>query len=525
MSLFSALTPGRVFAGDYVILSRLREGGMGAVFTAEQRSTQKKRALKLMLPNLVGDAKLRERFVREAQIGSQIDSEHVVEVVGAGIDADTGMPWLAMELLDGEELGVYADRKGCLPAAEVVTLMTQLCHALAAAHAVGIVHRDLKPENLFLAKVRRAGSSSILKILDFGIAKLTADAKTKATDTIGSPLWMAPEQSQRGSGITPAADIWALGLIVFRLLTGKVFWLSAEDENASQMTLLREIVFEPMPLASERRTALRAPGALPAGFDAWFARACAKEPKERFNDVSEALRELAACLAPVVHAAPAPSATVSAEPIAPIALARADELSLLPSSGETRPFSAQSQPVPAPVARTELGAPSSARAYGTQDPLVSSAPVQPPPKSKALIYGGIGAAAAVAVIAVIALSGGTKDKDAPTSVAGTVATASARVQTSQRPSAPSEPVASLAATTVSSSSPSLADSAPFKESASVEASAAPRPTPTPTVVRTPSRTVAQPTVPTPRPADTPVRTPPLTTTTSPPAGPQPTGHW
>src|SRR5580700_7063069 len=138
------LAPGDVFANDFRVVKPLSEGGMGAVYVVEQLSTGKRRALKLMLPNLVADVKLRQRFEQEARVGSRIESEHVIEVVGAGVDAPTGTPWLAMELLQGEDLGDLVRRAGALPAGEVRSILEQLCHAIAAAHDAGIVHRDLK---------------------------------------------------------------------------------------------------------------------------------------------------------------------------------------------------------------------------------------------------------------------------------------------------------------------------------------------------------------------------------------------
>jgi serine/threonine protein kinase len=249
------LQPGSVIAGDFRVVSRLSQGGMGTVFVAEQLSTGKPRALKLMLPQLVADPALRQRFEQEARIGSRIDSEHVVEVVGAGVDAGTGMPWLAMELLRGEDLAQFVVRRGALPAGEVLAVFEQLCHALGAAHTVGIVHRDLKPENLFLAEARRAGVAFTVKVLDFGIAKITQEATTKGTQAMGSPIWMAPEQSSR-SPVTPATDVWALGLIAFYLLTGKYFWRAAQRDDATVMELMREVLFEPVLPASARAAEL-----------------------------------------------------------------------------------------------------------------------------------------------------------------------------------------------------------------------------------------------------------------------------
>jgi tRNA A-37 threonylcarbamoyl transferase component Bud32 len=287
------LAPGTVVGGDFRIEAPLAAGGMGAVFIATQLSTGRRRALKVMHALLVGDAVSRERFLEEARVGSQIESEHVVEVVGAGVDAETGSPWLAMELLEGETL---ADRvaRGRLSAAELAPLMQGLRHGLGRAHARGIVHRDLKPENLFIARGRGASNADSLKILDFGIAKLLQGGRTAATQNIaGSPLWMAPEQADSRE-IRPATDVWALGLIAFDALVGQPYWRSAT--NGSTLTaLLVEILTEPIEPASVRAASMagaEVASGLPREFDAFFARCVERDPRARFRDASEALDAL-----------------------------------------------------------------------------------------------------------------------------------------------------------------------------------------------------------------------------------------
>ena len=288
----SLLAIGSIFAGDYRVLRPLSQGGMGAVYVVEQLSTGMRRALKLMRPELVSDPVLRERFAREARVGASIASEHVVAVLAAGVDGDTGMPWLVMELLDGQDLATLIDREAPMSAARTREIFEQLCHAIGAAHAAGIVHRDLKPENVFVADARRAGTSTTVKVLDFGIAKIVAEAKTSSTDAMGTPLWMAPEQTERGGRIGPPTDVWALGLIAFAMLTGRSYWLAANDRSSGVTALLREIVLDPMAWASRRAADLGFAGALPSGFDAWFAHCTAREPNERHPDATSAMRAL-----------------------------------------------------------------------------------------------------------------------------------------------------------------------------------------------------------------------------------------
>ncbi|MBI2391994.1 MAG: SUMF1/EgtB/PvdO family nonheme iron enzyme [Deltaproteobacteria bacterium] len=275
------LVEGSVFAGDFRVVRLLSEGGMGAVYVAEQISTGKQRALKIMHPTLVHDPRQRQRFVQEAKIGARIESDHVVEVLGAGVEPATGMPWLAMELLQGETLDARLER-GPLTRADLVEIFKQLCHALAAAHDVGIVHRDLKPENIYLAVPRREGLPFVVKILDFGIAKLVAESGN-TTQAIGSPLWMAPEQTNAAAPISPATDVWALGLIAFACLTGHSYWRGAHAETPNPMTLVMEVCFDPLSAASERAAEYGVAHLLPPGFDEWFAQCVSRDVDARFK--------------------------------------------------------------------------------------------------------------------------------------------------------------------------------------------------------------------------------------------------
>ena len=268
---------------------------MGAVYVVEQLSTGAERALKVMAPALAGDAQTRERFVREARIGAQIDSDHVVEVVTAGVDEESGSPYLVMELLRGEELADAAAALGPLPLGDVADVMEQIGHALERAHAKGIVHRDLKPENVFLAVPRRRAATFTVKILDFGIAKLVADQQQRGTQPLGTPLYMPPEQTEPAGRITPASDVWALGLIAFHMLVGREFWLGAEG---TLPMLLREIVVDAIPTASERARELGVPDKLPAGFDAWFMKCVARDIDQRFAEAGAAVRAFAALVRP-----------------------------------------------------------------------------------------------------------------------------------------------------------------------------------------------------------------------------------
>jgi formylglycine-generating enzyme required for sulfatase activity/tRNA A-37 threonylcarbamoyl transferase component Bud32 len=284
----SPLQPGTLFGRDFEIVRPLRVGGMGAVYVVTQRSTGKLRALKVMAPSLAGDPSTRERFVLEARAAARIESEHVVEVLTAGVDEETGAPFIVMELLRGEDLGDVLVRHGSLPLGDVAEVLDQVGHALEQAHAHAIVHRDLKPENIYVAGVKRRQGGYVLKLLDFGVAKLLEAGSLAGSQMLGTPLFMAPEQAEIGGRVGPATDVWALGLLAFRLLTGRDFWVSA---GTSLGALLREVCVDPIPAASERAAALGVdPEVLPLDFDAWFARCVCRDAAARFPEAGEAVR-------------------------------------------------------------------------------------------------------------------------------------------------------------------------------------------------------------------------------------------
>src|SRR5688572_24684321 len=169
---------GAVFQGRYQIVRCLKAGAMGAVYEVIHLDTRRRRALKVMLPNIIEDAGSRARFKLEATVAADINSEHIVEVFDAGIDGQTGTPFIVMELLQGEDLADVLKRRGSLPPAEVIALLWQLAIVLDKTHAAGVVHRDLKPGNLFLTW--RDDRTPRLKVLDFGIAKIVTQQRTHA---------------------------------------------------------------------------------------------------------------------------------------------------------------------------------------------------------------------------------------------------------------------------------------------------------------------------------------------------------
>ncbi|MBI5517913.1 MAG: protein kinase [Deltaproteobacteria bacterium] len=281
------LQPGTIVGGDYRLKEQLARGGMGAVYRAEQLSTEVDRALKVMHPELLDNAKARDRFKAEARISAKIQSDHVVSVLGAGIDEKLQCPWIAMELIQGPDLAVWLKAHDPVPREDAWELFRQLCHGLAAAHRIGVVHRDLKPQNVLIAPALRADVPFTVKVLDFGIAKLVEDNHSETTAAVGSPLWMAPEQAQRGQLGIPV-DLWALGLLTFRLVTGKHFWRTGNLGAVPIKDVLLELLVEPIPTASARSEELKGRPP-PPGFDGWFARCVVRDPSQRFKNAQEAL--------------------------------------------------------------------------------------------------------------------------------------------------------------------------------------------------------------------------------------------
>jgi len=287
------ITPGMVIAGRYRIVKQLGEGGVGAVYLAQHVHTDERLALKVLHNETLSDPTTIERFRTEARAPARIDSDHIVRVTDADVSPElNGAPFLVMEYLRGRDLAGEAEARTHLHPKEVVLYLRQAARALDKAHALGIIHRDLKPENIFLT-VREDGTPCI-KLLDFGIAKLTggaanamgAHSKTKTGAVFGTPLYMAPEQARAQAHlIGPHTDVWALGLIAARLLLGFDYW---QAETISDLVV--QIVVDPIPPPSQKGSQFG-----PA-FDAWFLRCCSREIPSRFHTAGDAITELAAAL-------------------------------------------------------------------------------------------------------------------------------------------------------------------------------------------------------------------------------------
>jgi serine/threonine protein kinase len=289
---------GTVVGNDYMIVRPLRRGAMGALYVVEQLSTAGHRALKILRAEYIKDETLFKRFERESQMAARIKSEHVTQVIAAGVDAKLQLPWIAMELLEGQNLNDHIDEHGPIPRATVRQIFEQLCHALSAAHAIGIVHRDLKPANIFLSDAHRIGAQKMVKVLDFGVAKIVAEVLTLTGAPLGTPNWMSPEQT-RSDPATPASDVWALGLIAFYMLTGKIFWRASQttvEDITVGVAVMKEIANDPIPIASMRALELGVADKIPPGFNEWFAQCVARSPDERFVTAAAAYAALASVL-------------------------------------------------------------------------------------------------------------------------------------------------------------------------------------------------------------------------------------
>jgi serine/threonine-protein kinase len=263
---------GRVIDGRYRVLSKIGQGGMGAVYKVEHLAMGKLAAMKVLHPSLTQDREVAQRFRREAEAVSRLSSPNTVQVFDFGESG--GSMYLVMELCKGEDLGAILRRDGPLPFARLAPMLVQVCDALSEAHEAGIVHRDLKPENLLIARAR--DGSDIVKVLDFGLAKLRDHEElsqvTARGSLIGTPFYMSPEQI-RAEELDARSDIYSLGALMYRVLTG-VHPFAAPTPVAVLTLHLTEELIPP----SRRKPELQ----ITPRVDAIVMKAMAKRAEERF---------------------------------------------------------------------------------------------------------------------------------------------------------------------------------------------------------------------------------------------------
>jgi serine/threonine protein kinase len=334
-------SPGQVINGKYEVVELIGVGGLGFVVAANHVELGEKVALKFLRPEAMSNVEAVSRFSREARASAKLRSEHVARVFDVGTLPD-GSPFIVMEFLEGINLGVLLHERGPLPVSLAIEYVLQTCEALATAHASGVVHRDIKPDNLFLN--RRAGDLHVIKVLDFGISKVslsrsaseTRHALVETTMAMGSPIYMSPEQIRAAKDIDARTDIWSLGCVLYELLTNRLAF------DASTVTEVTAAILE-----RETPSLRSARPDVPEELEIVIQRCLAKQPGQRFQNVSE----LAIALAP-------------------FAAARARVLiercySILQGAGMTRAGMEQFRSLPPPAPESALMGPISAGVSST----------------------------------------------------------------------------------------------------------------------------------------------------------------
>jgi len=281
---------GRTLPGGYLILELVGIGGMGRVYRAEQTNLGRTVAVKIIHPHLVGEENAAARFITEARAASRLNHPNSVGIIDFGKSPD-GQLYLVMEFLRGRDLARVTYEDGPLPFRRIVDVLRQALAALAEAHNEDIIHRDLKPENIILEPVRSGGD--FVKVVDFGLAKMRAETQqpsiTSPGIVCGTPEYMSPEQA-RGDGLDARSDLYAVGVILYQLLTGR---LPFEAESPTQVVLahLTQPPQDPREVAPDRR--------IPPPLAAAVLKALAKEAKDRFQDADEFSSALAGAIAQV----------------------------------------------------------------------------------------------------------------------------------------------------------------------------------------------------------------------------------
>ena len=363
---------GQVVADRYHIIKKLGEGGMGAVYLGEHVKMGRKSAIKVMNPGMSADPDAISRFNREASNASRISHPNVCQIYDFGETPD-GIIYLAMEFIEGSALTDIIDREGALPPARAGKILKQAADALASAHDLSIVHRDLKPDNIMI--VQGKDGSDIVKVVDFGIAKAVAgdEAGQKVTKTglvVGTPEYMSPEQLS-GDKLDGRSDIYSLGLVFYRMLTGVLPF----QADSAQETMIKRLTDEPMPLMVARPDIVFSPE-----LQAVLDKALARLPSERYANATQFGKDTEAAVAGL---APAPDAGAHVGSAATQLMDPEAALKSIPTRQKAPPPTVAA-PTPAPI-------PAAAKKF----PLVP-------------ILGGVGGVAVLAAIGFVAMSGGKK---------------------------------------------------------------------------------------------------------------------
>jgi eukaryotic-like serine/threonine-protein kinase len=454
--LASAGAPVALVAGKYRVTDLLGRGGMGSVWAGVHTSLGTRVAVKFIDVEHATSREARQRFENEARAAASLRSKHVVEVYDHGV-TDDGRPFIVMEYLDGEPLDRRLDRIGRMQPKDTARIAGQVCRALSKAHAVGIVHRDLKPENVFLVWDDEDGAD-VAKVVDFGIAKFTdsmsvSSSATRTGSVLGTPYYMSPEQARGLRSVDFRSDLWSVGVIVFRFMTGH---LPFEGEAVGDV--LVKLCTAPVPVPSHLVSDL------PPGFDAWTARALAREPEGRFQSAADLAQSLAAVCGltgPVM-------ANVSGDSFSTV---------VMPSKigPHVTPFSATTPSpalTPAPLHGT-TGAPI------TQTP----SPHAEKPRAGTIVVASL-AALVVIGIGVAVLTKVLGEEPAPVAPASPADAASTQVAPAAQPAPTAPPVAPPVAPTADPS-PEPRETAVATPSAAPKKPPAAKPTPRPAVKKPP----------------------------------------
>ncbi|HXS18799.1 MAG TPA: serine/threonine-protein kinase [Polyangiaceae bacterium] len=308
-------------AGKYRLVRRLARGGMGSVWQAFHIDLHADVALKFIRPDADGAARSLARFQCEARLLAQLRSPHIVQVLDFGVDGTA--PYIAMELLHGEDLALLLARRIALPPAETVALILEAARGLMVAHQAGVIHRDIKPSNLYV--VDGQGNAKI-KLIDFGIAKVSGGDSSETTEglVLGSPAFMSPEQA-RGAEVSASVDVWSLAAVAFRMLTGR-----APIEGTSPSDTVVRICTESPPLVSSVRPELG------TAFDELFESTFRRSIHERLVDLEVFARRFTEAL--VTHDPKLVVLEGEREPLSGARLATAHQVQPRSATESTKPL-------------------------------------------------------------------------------------------------------------------------------------------------------------------------------------------
>jgi serine/threonine-protein kinase len=443
-STFAPIPPGTILAGKYLVERTLGQGGMGVVVQARHVALDERVALKFLLPAYAQQPEAAGRFLREARAAVKIKSEHVARVSDVGT-LDGGAPYMVMEYLEGRDLARVLEQEGVLSPLDAIDFVIQACEAIAEAHSYGIIHRDIKPSNLFLAK--RPDGTPIVKVLDFGISKMPGegiDKLTKTNSTIGSALYMSPEQMRAAISVDHRTDVYALGISTYELLAGRQPFLA----NTLPELCAAVLTGTPTPLGEMRRD-------LPPALITVIERAYARDRAERFQSVADFVVSLAPFAPPRSQATIERVARLGGVPIPPLVTASGVYAAVTPPAPPATPVS------PGDTRRSAVATPTppASTAGSSGDKAVVLALVT----ASVLAVGGIGVALGVRRM------GARGFPVASASAAPSAAMASASAApSSEAPSATSPPPAASTAT----ADPPAADPVPAPDAGAI-ASAAP----------------------------------------------------